>query len=446
MATAPPNSQQEMRRRNLSKVLYAVAAAGPVSRAAVATRIGLTRASVSTLVEELLRAGFLVELGPGRSGGVGRPGNALALTGLGPCGIGAEIGVDHLTVCAVDLSGRLRARAVDERPNGEAGPVSVLRRLGALVEQVVKEAGAAGLRPAGLAVAVPGLVARTSTTVVRAPNLGWHDTDLTGPLSATGLPLTVENEANFGALAELWLSETGRAGTDGGRARRAGEAGVARGTGGPRGAGGAGAVRGTQTVGGTGAGGGARRDFIHVSAEVGIGAGVVLDGELLRGTRGFAGELGHVPVQPDGPRCACGGSGCLEQYAGEAALLRTAGIAVHGTGGRSAALGRLRARAQDGDEAALHALRRAGRALGIALTGAVNLLDPCAVLLGGSLAGLAPWLLPALKEELGQRTATPGAVPEVAVAAAGADGPSLGAAHSVVRTVLDDPLAYAVAH
>lgn len=430
MATAPPNTQQEMRRRNLSKVLYAVAAAGPVSRAAVATRIGLTRASVSTLVEELLRAGFLVELGPGRSGGVGRPGNALALTGLGPCGIGAEIGVDHLTVCAVDLSGRLRARAVDERPNGEAGPGSVLRRLGSLVEQVVKEAGAAGLRPAGLAVAVPGLVARTSTTVVRAPNLGWHDTDLTAPLAATGLPLTVENEANFGALAELWLGENANSGTEEGRARSAGE------VGGAGAVGDAGAAQNT----------GARRDFIHVSAEVGIGAGVVLDGELLRGTRGFAGELGHVPVHPDGPRCACGGSGCLEQYAGEAALLRSAGIAVHGAGGRSAALGRLRARAQDEDEAALRALRRAGRALGIALTGAVNLLDPRAVLLGGSLAGLAPWLLPALKQELGQRTATPGAVPEVAVAAAGADGPSLGAAYSVVRTVLDDPLPYAVTH
>jgi predicted NBD/HSP70 family sugar kinase/biotin operon repressor len=402
MAVVPPNSQQEMRRRNLSRVLYAVAGAGPVSRASIAGRIGLTRASVSTLVEELLRAGFLVELGPGRSGGVGRPGNALALTGLGPCGLGAEIGVDHLTVCAVDLGGRVRARAGDETPNGEAGPDSVLRRLSSLVDRVTTEAGAAGLRPAGLAVAVPGLVTRSSANVVRAPNLGWYDTDLTARLGGpdASLPLTVENEANFAALAELWLAEEGHD----------------------------------------------RRDFIHVSAEVGIGAGVVLDGELLRGTRGFAGELGHVPVQPDGPRCACGGSGCLEQYAGEAALLRAAGISVRGAGGRTAALARLRARAADGDEAALRALRRAGRALGIALAGAANLLDPRAVLLGGALTGLAPWLLPALEGELRQRTTTPGAVPEVAVSAVGGDAPSLGAAHSVVRTVLNDPLPYAVAH
>lgn len=398
MAIPAPGSQREMRQRNLSRVLYAVAGAGPVSRAAIAARIGLTRASVSTLTDELLRAGFLVELGPGRSGGVGRPGSPLTLTDLGPCGLGAEIGVDHLTVCAVDLRGRVRARASEEAPNRGASPHSVLRRLGSLVEDVVADAGAAGLRPAGLAVAVPGLVARSSTTVVRAPNLGWYDTDLAAHLDGP-LELTVENEANFGALAELWLGEDGAA----------------------------------------------PGDFIHVSAEVGIGAAIVLDGELLRGTRGFAGELGHVPVEPDGPRCACGGSGCLEQYAGEAALLRAAGITAPGTGGRSAALARLRGRAEEDDAEALRALNRAGRALGIALAGAVNLLDPRAVLIGGALAGLAPWLLPALEAELRRRVAAPGAVPQLAVSAIGSEGPSLGAAHSVVRTVLSDPLPYAAA-
>ncbi|SCK09013.1 Sugar kinase of the NBD/HSP70 family, may contain an N-terminal HTH domain [Streptomyces sp. WMMB 714] len=398
MAIPAPSSQREMRRRNLSRVLYAVAEADQVSRAAVAARIGLTRASVSTLVEELLRAGFLVELGPGRSGGVGRPGNALALTDLGPCGLGAEIGVDHLTVCAVDLRGQVRARRTDEAPNRGEGPASVLRRLGSLTERVSADAGAAGLRPAGLAVAVPGLVTRSSTTVVHAPNLGWHDTDIAEHLPGP-LRLTVDNEANFGALAELWQREPEDA----------------------------------------------PADFVHVSAEVGIGAAVVLDGELLRGRRGFAGELGHVPVEPDGPDCACGGSGCLEQYAGEAAMLGAAGVEASGAGGRSAALAELQARAERGDPDALAALRRAGGALGIALAAAVNLLDPRAVVLGGTLAGLAPWLLPSLEAELRRRTAAPGAVPELAVSAIGSAGPSLGAAHSVVRTVLSDPLPYAAA-
>ena len=406
MQAPAPVSQQEMRQRNLSRVLYAVAAAGagPVSRAAVAARIGLTRAAVSTLVEELLRTGFLVELGPGRSGGVGRPGNALALTDLGPCGIGAEVGVDHLTVVAVDLRGKVRARTTEKASNGAAGSAAVLRRLGALVDRVTADAGAARLRPAGLAVAVPGLVSRGSTTVVRAPNLGWYDTDITAHLAAGGLPVTVENEANYGALAELWL----------------------------------------------GAEGSTPQDFIHVSAEVGIGAAIVLDGELLRGRRGFAGELGHVPVRPEGPECACGGRGCLEQYAGEAAVLRAAGIGpagahgTDGTGERSTALAVLRERAEAGDRATLEALHHAGEALGIALAGAVNLLDPRTVLLGGALAaGLAPWLLPVLERELQRRTAAPDPVPELAVSTIGSEGPVLGAAHSVVRTVLDDPLPYA---
>ncbi|MGW7518031.1 ROK family protein [Streptomyces sp. NPDC054796] len=411
MAAPAPTSQREMRRRNLSRVLYAVAEGGPSSRATVAAHIGLTRAAVSTLTDELLRAGLLVELGPGRSGGVGRPGSALALTDSGPCGIGAEIGVDHLTVCAVDLRGRVRARTSEEAANRDSEPSAVLARLGELTRRVTEDAAAEGLAPAGLALAVPGLVTRGTSTVVRAPNLGWQSTDIAAHLNHLDgpggpLPLAVDNEANLGALAELWL----------------------------------------------GRGEGSARDFIHVSAEVGIGAAIVLDGELLRGTRGFAGELGHVPVRPEGPACACGGRGCLEQYAGEAALLRAAGItAGAGTGGRGGtgggatqgdALAALAARAGDGDTAALDALSGAGTALGIALAGAVNLLDPRAVVLGGALAGLAPWLLPSLEGELERRTAVPDGVPEVSVSALGPEGPLLGAAHSVVRAVLDDPGGY----
>ncbi|MGW1004288.1 ROK family protein [Streptomyces sp. NPDC002520] len=384
---ALPDTQQGMRRRNLARVLHAVRAEGPLSRAAVASHIGLTRAAVSTLVDELVRQGLLEELGPGRPGRVGRPGSALTLSGRGPAGIGAEVGVDHLAVCAVDLRGAVRARAVRHVANRGRTPEPVIEELTALVRRVVAEAEPEGLWPAGLAVAVPGLVARDGRTVVRAPNLGWNDTDL-GALLPEGLPLTVDNEANFGALAELWL-----------------------GTGTPR-------------------------DFLHVSAEIGIGAAVIVDGRLLRGTRGFAGELGHVPVRPDGPSCGCGGRGCLEQYAGEEAVLRAAGLETE-----EDVVGLLAQRAEAGDEAVRRALHDAGTALGIALTGAVNLLDPETVLLGGALAGLAPWLLPSLEAELTGRTAGP-ACP-VAVSGLGPEGPLLGAAHSVVRAVLDDPASVA---
>ncbi|MFF7400686.1 ROK family protein [Streptomyces murinus] len=380
---ALPDTQQGMRRRNLARVLHAVSAEGSLSRAAVASRIGLTRAAVSTLVDELIRWGLLEELGPERPGRVGRPGSALAVSGRGPAGIGAEIGVDHLAVCAVDLRGAVRARAVRRGANRGRAPEPVIAELTTLVGQVVAEAEREELWPAGLAVAVPGLVARDSHTVVRAPNLEWRDTDL-GALLPGDWPLTVDNEANFGALAELWL------------------------------------------------GAGTPREFLHVSAEIGIGAAIVVDGQLLCGTRGFAGELGHVPVRPDGPSCACGGRGCLEQYAGQEAVLRAAGLQP-----REDLVGLLAAHAEKGEEGVRAALRDAGTALGIALTGAVNLLDPETVVLGGALAGLSPWLLPSLEAELTGRTAGP-ACP-VAVSPLGPEGPLLGAAHSVVRAVLDDP-------
>ncbi|MFJ5773857.1 ROK family protein [Streptomyces sp. NPDC093094] len=382
-ARALPDTQQGMRRRNLARVMHAVNDEGPLSRAAVASRIGLTRAAVSTLVDELIRTGLLEELGPERPGRVGRPGSALAVSGQGPAGIGAEIGVDHLAVCAVDLRGRVRVRTVRHGTNRGRSPEPVVAELAELVRSVVAEADAEGLWPAGLAVAVPGLVARDARTVVRAPNLDWHEVDL-GALLPVPYPLTVDNEANFGGLAELWLGED------------------------------------------------TPPDFLHVSAEIGIGAAVVVDRQLLRGTRGFAGELGHVPVRPDGPKCACGGRGCLEQYAGEEAVLRAAGLEPGGD-----RVGLLAGRAADGDTDVRRALREAGEALGIALTGAVNLLDPRGVVLGGALAGLAPWLLPSLEAELAGRTAGP-ACP-VSVSRLGPEGPLLGAAHWVVRGVLDDP-------
>ncbi|MFF4909431.1 ROK family protein [Streptomyces sp. NPDC001260] len=384
---ALPDTQHGMRRRNLARVMHTVSAEGPLSRAAVASRIGLTRAAVSSLVDELIRFGLLDELGPERPGRVGRPGSALAVSGHGPAGIGAEVGVDHLAVCAVDLRGQVRAKAVRHGANRGRSPGPVIGELTELVHRVVAEAQGEGLWPAGLAVAVPGLVARDARTVVRAPNLDWHDTDL-GALLPADWPLTVGNEANFGALAELWLGE------------------------------------------------GTPRDFLHVSAEIGIGAAVVVAGGLLRGTRGFAGELGHVPVRPEGPSCPCGGRGCLEQYAGEEAVLRAAGLEPG-----EDRVGLLANRAADGDADVRRALHDAGEALGIALTGAVNLLDPEAVVLGGALAGLAPWLLPSLEAELARRTAGP-ACP-VTVSGLGSEGPLLGAAHSVVRAVLDDPAAVA---
>ncbi len=277
-----------MRRLNLSLVLTTVAAHGPLSRAGVAARTGLTRAAVSSLVDELMAGGLLDEAGPAeRSGRAGRPGTALQLSRTGPAGLGLEVGVEHIAGCVVDLRGQVRAEERAECPNRGRSAVDVMPELAALAGRLVDRAEAEGLRPVGTALAVPGLTDGSSGTVEHAPNLGWRRAPV-GELLAKLLPeslrerpLTVENEANLGALAELWAG--GGAGLD---------------------------------------------DFVHVSAEGGIGAALVVDGRLLRGARGFAGELGHVPVYPRGPVCACGAHGCLEQYAGEAAVLAGAGIEV----------------------------------------------------------------------------------------------------------------------
>lgn len=387
-----PGAQSALRHRNLALVMQALAAGDNLTRAGTAAQIGLTRATVSTLVDELLAAGLLEERGAQRPGTVGRPGTALALSTTGPAGVGAEIGVDHLAACVVDLRGEVRCRAEAPSANRGRPAPAVLAELAGLTARVTAEAREKRLHPVGTTVAVPGLVGHDRGTVLRAPNLGWENVDVAAALAqgtdeAVGV-IEVENEANLGALAELWL---------GGHATRTGRI----------------------------------ADFVHVSAEIGIGAALVVEGRLFRGARGFAGELGHVPVRPDGPLCSCGAHGCLETYAGEKALLRAAG-----SGSPTA----LRTAAAAGDPAAVRALEEAGAALGIALSGAVNLLDPQAVVVGGPLADLAPWLLPGVRRELADRVTDRQWRPEdVVTSRLGRDGVLRGAAYSAVRTVLDDP-------
>ncbi|MGA5819577.1 ROK family transcriptional regulator [Kitasatospora sp. NPDC094028] len=395
---AGPASQQGMRRANLALVLGVIARA-PRSRAEVAAETGLTRAAVSSLAEQLIAAGLVVEEGPAApSGKVGRPGTALGLDPDGPAGLGAEIGVRHLGACVVDLRGEVRAwRRLEIRNQGRR-PAAVMADLADLLHAAVAEAG---LRPAGLTLAVPGLVGADGL-LQRAANLGWQDVPLAAELrpalrAAGGdladLPVDADNEANLGGLAERWLGE------------------------GPE-------------------------DFLYVSAEAGVGAAIVVGGRLLRGARGYAGEFGHVPVHPDGLRCACGARGCLEQYAGEAAVLRAARL----TGARGDWVTLVAEQATAGDPAARAALAGAARALGIAAAGAVNLLDPAAVVLGGGYARLAPWLLPALRAELAARvTVRPWAEERLTVSRLGRRGPLLGAAVGVVRAIVADPGPLAVA-
>jgi predicted NBD/HSP70 family sugar kinase len=390
-----PVRQASLREHNLALVLRRIATADrPPSRADLASTTGLTRATVSALVDDLIRGRLLTEVRPAPRAGAGRPGAGLTLSGQGPAGLGLEINVDYLAACVVDLTGAVRLRAVHRTDLRPVPPAEALGRLAVLAATARVEADREQLPLAGAALAVPGLVAPDGVARL-APNLGWRDVDVPGILGGqpalAGVPLTVDNEANLAALGELR--------TD------------------PR----------------------ASATFLYVSGEIGVGAGIVLHGALFRGARGWSGEIGHVTVRPDGRICRCGARGCLEQYAGQEAILSAAGLA-----GRAstidASISRLAGSASAGEPAALRALDQAGTALGMAVSGVLNLLDLETVVLGGCYARLTRWLRPPVEAEIGRRVLTAAWAPvTVRASLLGGDAAVVGAAGSVVRGVLDHP-------
>ncbi|MEU0395830.1 ROK family transcriptional regulator [Streptomyces sp. NPDC006208] len=398
----PKADRETVRRHNLSLVLRAVRDEGEITRAGVSARVGLTRAAVSSLVEQLLDSGFLTESGKTFSGQAGRPGTVLKVARTGVAGVGVEINVDYVAVCVVDLAGTDRVRLVEHLDNRGAPSAHVLGRAAKFASRSLTSAAEQGLRPVGAALALPGLIA--AGTVREAPNLGWTDVAAEAPFAEAlnalrpglpELPVRSENEANLAALAELWFGGLGEV-----------------------------------------------RSFLYLTGEIGVGGALVLGGELLRGANGFAGEIGHVPADADGPRCRCGSRGCLEQYAGQSALLRAAGI-EEPTG--AAGVAELERRARAGETAAVTALTRAGLMLGRVLSGAVNLFDPDAVVLGGIYAPLFPWLSPPVGAELAERVVSglwPGGSGRLRPSSPAADA-ARGAAALVVQDVLADPVAYA---
>jgi predicted NBD/HSP70 family sugar kinase len=380
-------------------VLAEIARGEGVSRAQIAAASGLTRGTVSALVDTLASSGLIVEGGPNR-GSVGRPGNALRLNTEGPCGLGVEINVDYVAVALLDFTGRARSVRIVAGDNRGVDARTVLGRSVNVAQRMLSEATGAESNIVGVGVAVPGLVG-TDGVLHRVPNLpGWDSVPVAEIVqSSLGLPIEitlVDNEANLAALAEHWYSE--------------------------------------DDVG---------NDFVRVSGEIGVGAGIVAAGELWRGVNGLSGELGHVTVEPDGPVCSCGARGCLEQIAGQEALLREAGAAMPaGTalGVPDGPIADLVARAESGDDQTLRALTRGGRALGQALSTLVNVLDIPTIVLGGLYAEVAPWISADVEAELTARAVgyqTTGI--KLLVSQLGAEAAVRGAAGLVIRRIIDDP-------
>jgi len=392
-AVPNPARQGSIRNANLA-LLYGLIldAPAPLSRAALAAATGVTRATASALADALLEAGLVAEVSPPPATGAGRPAAGLVPAADGPAGLGLEINVDYLAACVMDLTGAVRATVISPGDQRGRAVAEVLGDLAALARQAEAKAG---LTVAGAAVAVPGLVEAPHGRVRRAPNLVWQDVEIGAELRRllpdTPFEPVIGNEADFAALAEAHGAPDGGAddsddaddshGADGADGRS-----------------------------------GVLTDFLYVSGEIGVGAGVILDRELFRGARGWAGEIGHVTVEPGGAPCRCGARGCLETVAGLEALRR------------------------DGPEAAASALGRAASA-------AVNLLDLPAVVLGGAyalpeFAALVPGVEKALAEHVVSARWAPVAV---YVSRRGTAAAVTGAATAVIRRVHADPAAWMAA-
>lgn len=384
-----PADFTDVRMTNLAVVLRFVRANAPCSRADIAASTGLNKATVSSLIAELIDRRLVRETGLTEHR-IGRPATMLVPDGAAYAAIGLEVNTDHLAVVAIDLAGvRLlswrRAFAGRRVPAAKA-----VAAVAALARRAVAKVVADDREVLGLTVGVAGLV-DASGVVRRAPNLGWHDVPLRDSLikalDAPGYPVTIENDANLAAQAE----------------HRYG------------------------TYAGTG-------NLVYLDGHAGLGAGIIADGRLLRGSLGFTGEIGHVQVVPDGPPCSCGRSGCLEAVAGMGGVIRS--LTGREPGDLEPEVEDVLRRARAQEPVVVEALRTVGGHLGYGVSILANLVNPQVAILGGYYVPLAPWLLPAAEERLRECTAAPDAGGcRIAVSSLGHAAAATGGAASILETV-----------
>ncbi|MEH1099919.1 ROK family transcriptional regulator [Micromonospora sp. CPCC 205561] len=360
-----PTELGDVRVANRAVVLRHVRRHAPCSRADIAAHTGLNKATVSSLVGELIDRRLLRETGLTENR-VGRPATMLVLDGAPYAALGMQIGADELVVLAIDLAGTrlLTWRRAFAAPS--SSPAETVRALAALARRAITRMNGQGRRVLGLTVGVPGLV-DADGAVPRATALGWRDValaaDLRAALREPELTVHVDTDANLAVLAEH---------------RHGPYAGTAH--------------------------------LVHLTGGAALGAGIVGGGRLLRGGRGFAGEAGHLTLDPTGPACACGRRGCLAAVAGLPAVVRRVLPDAEHDGPVTDYLPeieRIQALARQDDPTVLAALADVGCHVGHAAAILANLLNPEAVLLGGHFAALAPWLLPAARAELAARTHAP---------------------------------------
>lgn len=390
----PGLRSEAVRQSNLTAILNSVHLAGAMSRSDLVIRTGLTRSAVGALVFELAELDLIHETRSPSAGNPGRPSPMVQARTDQNVVLAMEVLVDSVAVAAVGLGGTLLRVVRSDRPRDHMPANRTVQDLCRLARQVTARLPA-NCGVFGVGVAVAGLVRRSDNVVLVAPNIGWHDVPLGQLLSEAlhlSVPISLGNDGDLGALAE---------------SRRGAAAGL--------------------------------DDVLYVSGEVGVGGGVISGGRALSGSGGFAGEIGHIPVNIDGLLCKCGAVGCWETEIGEGALLRR--CAKLPNGGR-AAINEVLIDAAAGERHVVAAMREQGRWLGIGLAGLINVLDPSTVVLGGLLERIYPYVVDSIRAEL-QIRVMPAMRDSVSVVPSvlGVDAPLLGAAELAWERILNDPAA-----
>jgi predicted NBD/HSP70 family sugar kinase len=383
---------EDVRRHNLGTLLGHVHESGPLSRTELAGRMGLNRSTIAGLVAQLAELGLVDESVPDGAAGT-RPGAGRPSLVVGPRRDGAhvlavDIGVGRVVVAVVGLGGEVISRRY-RRLGSSRSPVAVARVIRRLVESALAEVPG---RVVGLGVAVPGVVRHADGLVRFAPNLGWVDAPLGTLLSGAldcllgAVRVQIANDADLGVLAEHLR-------------------GVAVGY----------------------------DDVVFIAGEVGVGGGCIVGGRPLVGSGGYAGELGHLPLVPEGRACRCGARGCWETEIGGPAIARALGVDDTGTDELVVAVRAAR-------EAGSRALDGVARYVGRGLAGVVNLLNPQLVVLGGVLGEVFTATSDVVHETLAAGALTaPAEQVRLVRPALGADAVLVGAAELAWEGLLADP-------
>ncbi|MFV2117843.1 ROK family transcriptional regulator [Streptomyces sp. Act-28] len=383
-----PGSQTSLHRANLERVVRAVRMAGSLTQAEIARATGLSAATVSNIVREL-KDGGTVEVTPTSAGG--RRARSVSLSGDAGIVIGVDFGHTHLRVAVGNLAHQVLAEE-SEPLDVDASSAEGFDRAEHLVKRLIETTGIGPDKVIGVGLGVPGPIDVSSGTLGSTSILpGWTGINPSRELSARlGVPVYVDNDANLGALGELvW-----------------------------------GAGRGV-------------RDLAYIKVASGVGAGLVIDGQIYRGPGGTAGEIGHITLDESGPVCRCGNRGCLETFTAARYVLPL----LRPGHGPDLTMERVVRLAREGDPGCRRVVADVGRHIGSGVANLCNLLNPSRVVLGGDLAEAGELVLAPIRESV-SRYAIPSAARHLAVApgALGGRAEVLGALALVLSEMGDSTL------